>query len=242
MLRNMFLSNKYHLSEIINPSKKNFSILIENKYPDKINKSINYSYTRSFTSIISLNYNTNKTKSKSIFKLSYQPFSVVEKIKLQEKIRLVDISEVLENSSEFAFEQLQFYLNKENFKSFIEDFQNYSQKGITLDIDKLNVLMGLSYMKNFKIIELIQEYIFEKNIRLDSLGYNYVILATLKNVGFEKAYNLFIEASIFGVQQNLNVVVSLLSEIDTSDVSDKNHCINFILHHLQKFYSEDVLK
>ncbi len=182
-------------------------------------------------------------KLKSIFKcLSKQNFSVVEKIKLQEKIRLVNITEVLENSSEYAFDQLQFYLTKENHKSFIEDFQNFSEKGVLLDLDKLNILMGMTFTKNFKIIELIQEYIFEKNIRLDSLGYNYVILATLKNIGFEKAYNLFIEASIFGIQQNLNVIVSLLSQIDNSDVSDKNQCINFILHHLQKFYSEEVLK
>lgn len=236
---------RLQIREILNPSKKNISNFLKNNNLNIINKNLCYSYNRSFSSMIISNFNTtnNKTtKSTSFFKFSNLPFSVVENIKLQDKIRLVDISEVIENSTEFAFEQLQFYLNKENFKSFIEDFHNYSQKGIVLDIDKLNVLMGLSYTKNFKIIELIQEYIFEKNIRLDSLGYNYVILATLKNIGFEKAYNLFIEASIFGVQQNLNVVVSLLSEIDNGEVSDKNQCINFILHHLQKFYSEEVLK
>ena len=242
MLKIINLINKPKIKECINPAKKNISVFIENNYLNKINKSINLSYAKSFVKINNFNLRNEKAKSNGLLKISNQTFSIVESIKLQDKIRLVDISDVIENSTEFAFEQLQFYLSKENFKSFIEDFQNYSQKGIILDIDKLNVLMGSSYTKNFKIIELIQEYIFEKNIRLDSLGYNYVILAMLKNVGFEKAYNLFIEASIFGVQQNLNVIVSLLSEIDNSDVCDKNQCINFILHHLLKFYSEEVLK
>lgn len=195
------------------------------------------------TKINNLNCSSNKFVNKKNLQNTQKTFfSITEKLKLQDKIRIVDITEVMENSTEYAFEQLQFFLSKENFKGFIEDFQNYSQKGILFDIDKLNVLMGLCYTKSIKIIQLIQEYIYEKNIRLDSLGYNYVILATLKNIGFEKAYNLFIEASIFGIQQNLNVIVSLLSEIDNSDISDKNQCINFILHHLQKFYSEEVLK
>jgi hypothetical protein len=242
MFKSINLINKPKIIECINPAKKNLSVFIENNYLNKINKSFNLSYAKSFLKINNFNFRNEKANSNRLLKISNQPFSIVESIKLQDKIRLVDISDVIENSTEFAFEQLQFYLSKENFKSFIEDFQNYSQKGFILDIDKLNVLMGSSYTKNFKIIELIQEYIFEKNIRLDSLGYNYVILAMLKNVGFEKAYNLFIEASIFGVQQNLNVIVSLLSEIDNSDVCDKNQCINFILHHLLKFYSEEVLK
>jgi len=201
------------------------------------------SHYKAYNTINNLNNSSIKlAKNRNIFNTQKSFFSITEKLKLQDKIRIVDITEVMENSTEYAFEQLQFFLSKENFKGFIEDFQNYSQKGIFFDIDKLNVLMGLCYTKSFKIIQLIQEYIYEKNIRLDSLGYNYVILSTLKNNGFEKAYNLFIEASIFGIQQNLNVIVSLLSEIDNSDISDKNQCINFILHHLQKFYSEEVLK
>lgn len=242
MFKNTRIMSRPQLNQRINYTKKNFSFLTQANNLNKYFRIINNPFSKSFIKLNNFNFSYEKTNSSRLLKITNQPFSIVEKIKLQEKIRLVDIADVIENSTEFAFEQLQFYLSKENFKSFIEDFENYSQKGIILDIDKLNVLMGLSYAKSFKIIELIQEYIFEKNIKLDSLGYNYVILATLKNLGFEKAYNLFIEASIFGIQQNLNVIVSLLSEIDNSDIYDKNQCINFILHHLQKFYSEEVLK
>lgn len=247
MFKNKILINVNQKRNFNSSNYKDFSSFLLNENKNTLNNNniysmdtkIPYFLKKNLFSIFKAKENNNNFKFINLIKHN---FSIVEKIKLQDKIRLVDITEVLENSSEYAFEQLQFYLTKENFKSFIEDFQNYSQKGVVLELDKLNILMGMIYTKNFKIIELIQEYIFEKNIRLDSLGYNYVILATLKNIGFEKAYNLFIEASIFGIQQNLNVIVSLLSEIDNSDVSDKNKCINFILHHLQKFYSEEVLK
>lgn len=210
-------------------------------------KNIKENYINSFVGHCRINSNfynnnNNNNSNKSLFEIQKKNFSIVEKIKLSEKIKLVDISEVINESTEFAFDQLQFYLSKENFKKFIEDFQSYSQKGIVFDLNSLNVLMGGCYSKNFKAIELIQDYIYEKSIRLDSLGYTYLILAILKNQGFEKAYNLFIEASIFGIQQNLTVIVSLLSEIDNAKVVEKNKCINFILHHIQKFYASEVVE
>ena len=182
------------------------------------------------------------SKNNFTYSLQNKNFSIVEQIKLSNRIKLVDISEILEDSTEFAMEQLQFYLNKDNFKSFLEDFENYSQKGIFFNLDSLNTLMGLSYTKNFKTIQTLQEYIFDKNIRLDSLGYSYIILSTLKHKGFDKAYNLFIEASIFGIQQNLTIIVTLLSDIEKANKLEKNKCINFIFHHLQTFYSEDVVR
>ncbi len=104
--------------------------------------------------------------------------------------------------------------------------------------------MGFSYNKNFNIIEILQEYIFENNLKLNSLGYCYVILSTLKNKGYTKAFSVFTEASIFGIQQNLTVIVSLISAIRKSNLNEieMNKNLNFIFNHLHKHYADEVIE
>lgn len=128
----------------------------------------------------------------------------------------------------------------------MDEFKHYLNHGITFDEDSINNFLGFSYYKNFKIIEILQEYIFENNLRFNSIGYCYVILSTLKNKGFNKAFSVFTEASIFGIQQNLTVIVVLISAIRKNQSNfneiEMNKNLNFIFNHLHKHYNEEVIE
>ena len=186
-----------------------------------------------------------KNKKYDLFYFSLKrSFSILEKINLKERVRLIDEIESNEEIKETATEQLEMKLKNENFKGFVEEFRYYTKRGITFDEDTINTFLGLSYNKYFGIIEMLQEYIFENNLKFDSIGYCYVILSTLKDKGFIRAFSVFTESSIFGVQQNLTVIVALISEIEKCNLGEieKNKNLNYIFNHLHKYYSDEVIE
>ena len=81
-------------------------------------------------------------------------------------------------------------------------------------------------------------------MKFNSIGYCYVILSTLNNKGFERAFSVFTEATILGVQQNLTVIVDLINAIRKSNLNEIeiNKNLNFIFNQLHKYYSDEVIK
>lgn len=179
-----------------------------------------------------------------MFYFCHKSFSIVEQLNLKQKIRIVDEIESHEEIKKNANSQLENLLINGNIKEFIEEFRYCTKRGISFNEDSINNFLGYSYNKNFGIIEILQEYIFENNMKFNSIGYCYVILSTLKNKGFIRAFSVFTEASIFGVQQNLTVIVALIEAIRKSNLSEMemNKNLNFIFNHLHKHYSDEVIE
>jgi len=54
-------------------------------------------------------------------------------------------------------------------------------------------LISLIFEKNEKLIDIVYEYILDKNIEMDSMSFYYLIMSALNFNSFVKAYNLFVQ-------------------------------------------------
>lgn len=178
-----------------------------------------------------------------ILRSSYNYSTTESVMKLKEKIKVVDSEEMgLQNAEQWA-EQITFYLEKENFTCFNDSIEMISKKNIILNLNDMNKLLSLTYNKNRRSLEIIYNYIEENNIQLDSLSFYYLIMSALEYNKINCAYNLFVEASIFKVPQNLSVIIGLYSALIKKQDREKwrNYKL-FIDNHLNEYYPLDVIK
>jgi hypothetical protein len=172
---------------------------------------------------------------------AYRFFSTTFEIDrmIKERIRLVDIDEVGIDTAENWTEQILYKLEKENFQQFPDSINYLSNKNIILNVDEINKILSLIFNKNSKSIDLLKEYINEKNIRLDAISYHYLILSALKYKTFKDAYNLFEESSISGISQNLTVITALLKALTKVEGEDVAKYKTFIMSHSEKYYTKE---
>jgi hypothetical protein len=161
---------------------------------------------------------------------------------IKERIRIVDVDEVGIDTSENWTEQIVFRLEKENFQNFPESIKYLSDKNIILNVNEINKILSLIFNKNNKSIDILKEYINEKNITLDSISFHYLILSALKFKSFNDAYDLFVESSITGISQNLSVITALLKALSKMGSDDIAKYKGFIVAHYEKYYTKDDIE
>lgn len=161
---------------------------------------------------------------------------------IKDRIRLVDIKEVGIDTPENWSEQIVYRLERENFQNLPESIKYISDKNIILNIDDINKMLSLVYNKNSKSVELIRNYVNEKNIHLDSISFHYLILSALKYQTFNEAYDLFVESSISGITQNLTVITALLKALSKLETQEIQKYKSFIMGHCEKYFTKEDIE
>jgi predicted Zn-dependent protease len=161
---------------------------------------------------------------------------------IKEKIKLVDIDEVGIDTVEHWTDQIVYFLDKENFKKFEESTRYLKRKNVPLTVNEINKFLPLIYNKSSKSVDILVEYIREKNLKLDSIAYHYLILSALKFKTFAHAFDLFVEASIFGVVQNLTVITSLLVNISKMPKDECEKYKSMVEGHYEKYYTKEDIE
>jgi hypothetical protein len=167
----------------------------------------------------------------------------VDNLKLiRDRIKLVDIDEVGIDTVEHWTDQITYFLEKENFKRFEESIRYLRNKNVPLTVNEINKFLPHIYNKSAKSMDLLIDYINEKNIRPDSVSYHFLILSALKFKSFKEAYDLFVESSIFGITQNLTVVTCLLISLSKLPKHDWEKYKPMIENHYEKYYTKEDIE
>jgi hypothetical protein len=169
--------------------------------------------------------------------------NTTDNIKLiKDRIKLVDVDEVGIDTVEHWTEQITYFLEKENFKRFEDAIRYLRNKNIPLTVNEINKFLPLVYNKSSKSMDLLIEYINEKNIRPDSISFHYLILSTLKFKSFKEAYELFVEGTIFGITQDLTVITCLLIALSKQPKTEWDKYKPIIQSHYEKYYTKEDIE
>jgi hypothetical protein len=186
--------------------------------------------------------------SKSIFRMftktpNFRNFCTLDMNQMiKDRIRLVDIEEVGIDTAENWTEQIVYRLERENFQSFPDSIKYVSDKNIILNVNEINKILSLMFNKSSQSIDLLRNYINDKNIVLDSISFHYLILSALKYKTFKDAYDLFVESSISGITQNLTVITALLKALSKIDSPDAAKYKSFITNHCEQYFTKEDLE
>lgn len=224
-------------------NKTNNSNLISNNLKNKCTNQ------KLFIDSNNINNNNNSKSNRNFLKSTFYNFSLIEKLKLKDKIEIAEeiVDTITFNNKDGYLEEFYFLLEKENYQNFILLFQkiklsNNNEINNTLEalnIDAINKIFSFTYNKNREILELVYEYVLDKNIVMDSLSFYYLIFSALKYKGINSAYNLFVEATLFNIPLDLSVLTSLYSHIsliEDKELREKRK--KFVDDHLVKFYNK----
>jgi hypothetical protein len=135
-----------------------------------------------------------------------------------------------------------YYLEKDNYKNFEDSMRYVDSKSIFLNTNEINKILSLVYNKNRKSVDILTTYINDKNIKLDTFSFHYLILSALKYKDFKIAYDLFVESSILGIVQNLTVISALLTSISKMPKEDLDRYKTFIFSHCEKYFTADDIE
>ena len=213
--------------------------LIWNRYWQRVHSKLLFNFhNKNFTS------NKNKAYVKnfsSFYKYKFEFFSSV-KTKLIDKIKILNSNEINDFNEDWG-EILAITLEKDSNEKFNNYLEYINNKAILLSCSDINRLLSIVYNKNSKILDKIHKYILGNNIQLDSISYNYLILNALQYRGFLPAYNLFLEASIYDITQNLSVIIALYKDLFLLVPEDEREKYYFNLEaHVKKYFNNDVVE
>jgi hypothetical protein len=193
-----------------------------------------------------MTYSDSNFKKKSIFNnfflKSANSKSFSEKLKLKERIKVVNTDEISDEKEDWG-EVMAVNLEKEKMTNFYDNIKYIRDKNIKLSLEEINRLLSLVYNKNIKAVDSIYSYIQEKNIQLDSISYHYLVTSNLQFKNFHSAFEYFFQACLFNIPQNLSVIVALYKDLGLlANEEEKLKFHNIIENHVKKYYSEDALE
>lgn len=169
-------------------------------------------------------------------------FSIAEKIKLKNRISLIDVDDV-ETSKDQWGELICVSLEKENIRKFFKHIEAITKSNIILNSKYINKIFSLIYNKNPKAVQKLYDYIDEKSIPIDSLSYYFLIMSAIQNKKTNLAFNFLLQASLFQTPMNLTVILSLFQQIEKTKETDpyRKVYMSIIDGHINKFYKRSEI-
>jgi hypothetical protein len=172
----------------------------------------------------------------------FKQFSVIERMKLKEKIQMVNVSEK-ETSRDLWGDMIYVSLEKESINKFFDNIKIVSSGDIILALKDINKILSLLYNKNNKAVEILYEYIQDKEIQLDAMSYYYLIMSSIHFKKINLAFHYFFQANMFNIPQNLTVIIALLKEIEKVEKKEiKRNFMTLIKNHIDTFYNSSEIQ
>lgn len=174
--------------------------------------------------------------------ISSKSFSSAKpKVNLEDRIKLVDDKDVDIKNEDFA-ENICTAIENESYQRCNEYLSFMEERKIKLKTRELNQILSMIYMKHFDLMETVRGYIMNFDIEMDSMSYNYSIIAYLYNKQFTQAYEQFCRADELNVPQNLSVIIALLKELSILQFENYLKYTKTIDDHVERFYSGEIIE